>query len=457
MAPVRIEDPAEGDRLEGRIAEWRARVGGGVPVSTLEERERRLREEVSSLEQAGLDTDEAFLIAVRRIGRPDPESGRFTPADAGGLWKQLAARAAAGESGTTRREILIVLGLAVASAAAVKVPELFGCGMFEGCESFYARNLSLFCLPLLTAYFVWRRGLDAAGFLRLALPFAAAALLANIYPFSPGGSTEALTALHLPIALWLVVGVAHAGGAWASSRRRMEFVRFSGELFILYVLIALGGGVLTGVTGMMFAAIGLDVERLGPELLPSAALGAAVVAAWLADARHEAAANIAPLLTRIFTPLFAVVLLAFLGAMAWTGSGIVEAREVLIGFDLLLVVVLGLLLYGVSSRDPGAPPGLFDRLQLLLLLAALAVDAVALAAIGARISEFGFSANKAAALGENLVLLVNLAGSAWLYARFLRGRGTFSALERWQTAYLPVYAVWAGVVAVIFPPLFGYG
>ena len=445
------------DSLEARIAEWRARVGGGVPASELEEHERRLREEVSSLEQAGLDTDEAFLVAVRRIGRPDPESGRFAPADAGGLWKQLVAGPDAAGPRTSRREVLVVLGLAAAAAALVKVPELFGCRMFDGCESFYARNLSLFPLPLLAGYFAWKRGLGLRRGARLILPFLAAALFANIYPFSPGGSTEALTALHLPIALWLAVGVAHAGGRWGSSAWRMEFVRFSGELFILYVLIALGGGVLTAVTGMMFAAIGVDVDRLGPQLMPSAALGAVIVAAWLADARQEVAGNIAPLLTRIFTPLFAAVLLAFLGAMAWTGSGIAEAREVLIGFDLLLALVLGLLLYGVSSRDPGAPPGLFDRLQLLLLAAALAADAAALAAIAARISEFGFSANKAAALGENLVLLVNLAWSAWLYVRFLRGRGSFSSLERWQTAYLPVYAVWAGVVAFIFPPLFGYG
>ena len=81
---------------------------------------------------------------------------------------------------------------------------------------------------------------------------------------------------------------------------------------------------------------------------------------------------------------------------------------------------------------------------------------VALTAIAVRISEFGFSPNKVAALGENLVLLVNLAWSARLYARFLRNRGSFAALERWQTAYLPVYAVWAGLVVVVFPPLFGY-
>ena len=86
----------------------------------------------------------------------------------------------------------------------------------------------------------------------------------------------------------------------------------------------------------------------------------------------------------------------------------------------------------------------------------LVVDAVALAAITARISEFGLSPNKVAALGENLILLVNLAWSAWLYTRFLRRRGPFGALERWQMSCLPVYAAWAAIVVVLFPPLFAY-
>ena len=62
------------------------------------------------------------------------------------------------------------------------------------------------------------------------------------------------------------------------------------------------------------------------------------------------------------------------------------------------------------------------------------VDALALAAIAARISEFGFTPNRVAALGENLILLVNLTWSAWLYARFLRHRGSFAVLEQWQIA-----------------------
>jgi hypothetical protein len=129
---------------------------------------------------------------------------------------------------------------------------------------------------------------------------------------------------------------------------------------------------------------------------------------------------------------------------------------VLIAFDLLLAVVLGLVLYTASARDPEAPPNLFDGLQLLLIVSALVVDIVALAAIASRISEFGFTANRVAALGENLILLVNLAWSAWVYASFVRGRRSFLALESWQTAYLPVYATWAAFVVIAFPPLFGY-
>ena len=203
--------------------------------------------------------------------------------------------------------------------------------------------------------------------------------------------------------------------------------------------------------------IGLDVRWLAQFwLLPCGAMGAVIVGAWLVEAKQNVIENIAPVLTRLFTPLFTAVLLGFLATMAWTGSGIDVKREVLIGFDLLLVVVLGMLLYAVSARDPLARPDAFDALQLLLVVSALVVDAVALVAVAARISEFGFSANRVAALGENLILFVNLAWSAWLYARFLSRRGSFAALEQWQTAYLPVYSAWAALVVVLFPPLFGY-
>jgi hypothetical protein len=353
----------------------------------------------------------------------------------------------------------------VAAAAIIKVPALFGLQLDQD-AGFYARNLSLFVLPLLTGYFVWKRRLDSRTLAWLAVAFVVAGVFANVYPFAPHvpgsrthdpGYTEALTVLHLPIALWLVVGIAYAGGRWGQVAGRMDFIRFSGELFIYYVLIALGGGVLTAFVAMTFHAIGVDVEPfLQSWLLPCGAAGAVLVGSWLVEAKQSVIENMAPVLTRLFTPLFAAVLVTFLGTLVWTGRGVDIERNALIAFDLLLAVVLGLLLYSMSARDPQSPPGVFDVLQVVLVASALMADAVALWAIAARITGFGFTPNRVAALGENVILLVNLAWSAALYIRFLRGRGSFSSLERWQTDYLWVHAVWAAIVVIAFPPVFGY-
>jgi len=299
--------------------------------------------------------------------------------------------------------------------------------------------------------------LSTARSVRVGAAFVAAAVVVNVIPFVTAGSTEVLTALHLPIALWLAVGIAYTKGRWSVSADRMRFVRFSGELFIHGVLIALGGLVLSAITLTLFGTIGVDTDRLWVAwVLPCGAAGAAVIAAWLAESRTRVTGSLAPLLARIFTPLFAFALLALLVTMAWTGAGLRIEREVLIVLDVLLAVVVGLVLYAVSARAPDRGPGAFDTVQLLLVVLALGVDLLALGAIGARIAEFGFTPNRTAALGLNLVLLANLAGSAWLYLRFLRGLGAFAALERWQTGFLPVYAGWAAAVAVLFPPLFGY-
>lgn len=459
--------------LEEHIAEWRAylRRRQALHGPDVAELEGHLRDQLAALMEAGLTSDEAFLVSVKRMGSLDALSREFALAHSDRLWKQLVVVSdAAGESSkTSRLETLVVVGLAVAAGFAVKVPALFGVRLNPDAEvpSFYFRNASLFVLPLLTIYFMWKRGVRAATGLWLLLLFAAAATFANVFPFYnrarldgfPAGSdTQVLTVLHLPIVLWVTaVGVAYVGGRWFSSGRRMDFVRFSGELAIYYVLIALGGGVVTGFTAMLFSAIDMNPAWfIGGWLLPCGAAGAVIVGSWLVEAKQSVIENMAPVLTRLFTPLFTVLLLLFLATMAWTRSPINVERQVLIGFDLLLAAVVGLVLYAASARDPQAPPDFFDGLQLLLVVSALAVDGVALTAIAARITEFGFTPNRVAALGENLILLVNLAWSAWLYARFLRRRGSFALLEQWQIAYLPVYPAWAALVVIVFPPLFGY-
>jgi len=449
-----------GTDLEAQIAEWRAHLHRRrvLDRTDAEELEDHLRSKIAELTEAGLHDDEAFLVALMRMGSLDELSREFSREHSERLWKQLTVTA--GDDGSasvrSRTDLGVMIGCAVAAAVAIKVPALFGLDL-EDDAFFYGRNLSLFALPPLAAYFAWRRRTPLSVVGLLALLFTLGAVAANAYPLAADDDTALLTALHLPIALWLVVGVAYMGGDWRSDRKRMDFIRFTGEWFIYLNLLAFGGGVLIGLTAGAFEAIGLNTQTLITQwLLPCGATAAVVVAAWLVEAKQSVIENMAPVLTRVFTPLFVATLLAFLGAAIWTNSWIDIKREPLIIFDFLLVVVLGLLLYTISARDPAARPGIFDRLQLTLVVSALLIDILVLLAITSRITEWGFSANKSAALGENLILLTNLAWSVWLILGLIRGSMPFARLERWQTNYIVVYAVWAWTVVFAFPPLFGF-
>jgi hypothetical protein len=447
--------------LEGQIAEWRAYMHRRRELhhTDAEELEDHLRSRITELTEAGLRADEAFLIAVKRMGSLDELSREFAREHSERLWKQLVLP---GEPDTpaaarSRRELPVMVLCAAVAALAIKVPGWFGLDLSDDDAGFYARNISLFALPALAAYFTWQRRLGLRVIGVLALLFILGAVAANAYPLAADSQSIVLTGIHLPIALWLVVGIAYVGGDWRSDRRRMDFIRFTGEWLIYFVLIGLGGGVLMAFTVGTFNAIGLDAEGfIQSWLLPCGAMAAVTVAAWLVEAKQSVIENMAPVLTRVFTPLFAATLLAFLVAIVWTNNGIDVERDALILFDLLLVIVLGLLLYAISARDLTARPGLFDRLQLALVISALIIDVMVLLAITGRITEWGFSPNKTAALGENVILLTNLAWSAWLFVGFLRGRMPFARLEHWQTGYLIVYAVWAWTVVLAFPPVFDF-
>jgi hypothetical protein len=454
------------DSVEAQIAEWRGYVAKapGVNGHDVAELEDHLRHQITELNAAGLTTDEAFLIAVKRLGDVDGLSREFAREHSGRLWKQLLvsdnepARAASGW--------LEALVFASAAAVAIQVARL-AADFPEDETPWFARNLSLFVLPFLAGYFARRRQLDVRQWVFAAVPFALAALVINLYPWGQDSGaevlatdmsdTEVLATLSLPIALWFAVAYPYMGGTTRSHERRMDCVRFTGEWFIYYVLIALGGGVLMALTAAILEPAGVDVDEVAAWVLPSGAAGAVVVAAWLVESKQRVVENMAPVLTMLFTPLFAVMLACAAVVYAVTGFGDTFDRELVTVFDVLLVVVLALVLYGMSARDPStSSPGWMDGIQLIAVVSALALDLMVLGAMIARIGDLGFTANRTVALGLNLVLLVNLAGAAWLSARFLRGRSTLSRLERWQTSYLPVFALSAAAVVVVIPPLFAF-
>lgn len=450
--------------LDSRIAKWRAAVlkGRTVGETDADELEGHLREQISELGAAGLSDDEAFLIALQRLGSVDVLTAEFAREHSDRLWKQLAIPHRDEEG---RRPVAAMLGFAALAAVIIQVARLAAIASASGdlrlfgelIGYWYVRDLGLFVLPVLAAYFAVVRRMPRARVIALAAVVAALALAVNLFPFGSDSGTDTLVALHLPVALWFVVGAAYAGGDVRSAARRMDFIRFTGEWVIYYLLIAVGGAVLLGLTVFVLTPVApAAIDEVIALVLPCGAAAGVIVAAWLVEAKKSIIENLAPVLTVIFTPLFAVMLLVSAISYLVAGIGREFDRDLLTVFDLLLLVVVGLVVYGISARDPGRGSRVMEVIRLVAVVAAIVLDLLVLVSMFARIGEFGFTANRVAALGLNLILLVNLAGTAWLLARLLAGRAGIVRLERWQTGYLAVFAGWVLVVVLVLPPVFGF-
>lgn len=219
------DGPAE---LEAQFAQWRQYVLRRRELQAVDadELEDHLRGSVDELVAAGLSPDEAFLVAVKRMGSLDELSREFAREHSDRLWKQLVLTGDSDSpvAGTrSRRTLWVMLGCAAGAVASVKVPALFGLS-FADDGSFYARNATLFALPWLAAFLAWRRGAQRSVIAVLVALFVLGAVAANAYPWrtthSPW-SSQAST-FPSPCGSWSVWPMSPTTGArpvdaWTSS------------------------------------------------------------------------------------------------------------------------------------------------------------------------------------------------------------------------------------------------
>ena len=142
------------ESLESQIAEWRAYVAkawlNGRDVDELED---HLRQQIADLNAVGLTPDEAFLVAVKRMGEVDVISREFAREHSGRLWKQLLVSGDEEPAGAAGGWVE-ALGFAVAAAVAIQVARLVA-GFPDEEPNWFFRNLGLFVLPFLAGYFAF--------------------------------------------------------------------------------------------------------------------------------------------------------------------------------------------------------------------------------------------------------------------------------------------------------------
>lgn len=453
--PMRVEE-APFD-LGRAVAEWKGALAaaGQLPDDRLEELASHLEDTMAELVRLGLDEEEAFLVAVKRVGNVDAVARQLALAEGDESWRRINLPGTG--AGARRRDLALAAVLALAAGLLAKVPTLFGLhfGTDEGFLVWF-RNASLFCLPSMAWTLVLVRKEGRREALALSGLVLALALAVNLFPWAADSQTVLLTSIHLPILLWLCVLPLYARGRWRRAEGGMDFVRLTGEAFIYGVLLLLGVAVLIAMVAAVFETAGVKTEALvGDWIVPLCVFAAPVVAVRLAMAKRNVVETIAPALARIFAPLFLLALAGFGLFAAATGRDPFVDRNALIVFDLVLAVVLALVLWSMAMRDPRGKRCAADFVDLALALTALALDLFLLAAMAGRVGTWGLTPNRVAALGENLVLLADLAGTAFLLGRHLLGKGSYRAVLRWQTAFLALIAAWAGIVALVFPLVFG--
>lgn len=324
-------------------------------------------------------------------------------------------------------------------------------------ELFYSRNLAAIVAGALTVFFCIQRKCGRWVMASLAAAFAGVVVFLNILPCDTNSQTGVLACLHAPVLFWSVLGAAFLGGAWRDVAGRMVYIRYNGELLIFTTIILAGGVVLTLLTLSLFQLIDVNInEWYGKYVVVYGSIGAPIVATLLIDRIIGERFKIAPLLAKVFTPLFLVTVVVYLAAMIAARKSPFTDRDFLIAFNVLLVVVLGLCVFSISERGREPTAGFADFMNAGLVAVTLLVDLIALAAILFRLSAFGFTPNRLVVLGANVLIFVHLAGILFHYVRFLARRDAVGTLESWIVRYLPAYAVWSGIVVVGFPLVFRF-
>src|SRR5687767_16015864 len=127
-------DETDSPSAQKQVEEWRAylRRSRAITDRDAAELEDHLREQMASLGEQGLSEEEAFLVAVKRMGAVDTLTREFAREHSDRLWKQLVLSGDRSEGSPEpvgpdgSRRMWVALALAVAAAVAIKLPALFG-------------------------------------------------------------------------------------------------------------------------------------------------------------------------------------------------------------------------------------------------------------------------------------------------------------------------------------------
>jgi hypothetical protein len=324
-------------------------------------------------------------------------------------------------------------------------------------ELFFTRNAAFLIIPFITAYFIFKQHLFLKTKVIVGILLLLLACYINLLPNNPMSSSITLVYIHLPMLLWSILGYAYLGNAFLSNEKRINFLKFNGDLLIMSVIIFLSCVLFTVITFGLFNLIGIKVENFYIQYIAIWGIGAIpLFAAYLIYNNPNLINRITPLIAKIFTPLVFINLFIYLVTLIYLGKYPHNDRNLLLVYNLLLVAVLALIFFSIAEQGTGKGHYFSSILLFGLSILTIIINGIALSAISFRIVELGVTPNRMAVLGGNILIFIHLIMVSFNLLNVIRNKSNSLKVAHSIAKYLPVYALWAAIVVLIFPILFGW-
>ncbi|MBP7460911.1 MAG: DUF4153 domain-containing protein [Candidatus Delongbacteria bacterium] len=367
-------------------------------------------------------------------------------------------RAILTETGTSiqRRDWIILLICCLVACLGVKLPDIFGFNPES--TLFYEKNTGLIMALGLSLYSILIRNTTRLSYWVYTLVlFLVPALYINLLPVISTSHSIMLAYFHLPLLMWCVYGLIYIGFDPMTRSGRIDYLRHNGDLAILGAMMVIAGMALTVMTLGLFKAIMVNIENFYMQHIAMCGIvSIPIVAASVLRHFPRITDRIASIIAAIFSPLFLITLVVYLIVFPIVGRDPFNDREFLLVFNLMLMGVMAIIVFSVSETSIFSRQRFNEMVLFLLSLVSLIIDMIALSAIVYRLGEYGFTPNKTAVLGSNLLIFGNLILITIDLYRVNFKSLSIRQVENTIAGYLPVYAVWTLIVVFLFPLIFNF-
>src|SRR5690606_20888898 len=248
----------------------------------------------------------------------------------------------------TCNELTFVIVASLIAGLIAKIPEFTAIKA----DFFYPRNMAFIVFPLLTAYFSWRQNIQPKKLLIISVAILVSVFYINFLPNNSKSDTLILACIHLPLFLWAILGFTFVGDNLKNYHKRLDFLRYNGDLVVMTTIILIAGILLTVVTLGLFTLIDVRMEEFYFQYIVVMGLAASpIVGTYLVQTNPQLVNKVSPVIAKVFTPLVLLTLVIYLLAVIGTGKDPYNDRDFLLIFNMLLIGVMAIILFSIAETS----------------------------------------------------------------------------------------------------------